>query len=163
MSNPKCPICNRFLRNKNILDIQVKLCPDGDGSWLTPHTMTALSKEDVRGTPLDVETGITLSSKPHHAKRKCPACKNLMQEYNWNYGSHIYLETCSNCKGVWMDRGELVMMQRYLKQMDESIKLHPILAANIEAAKRGPADKTPLDKVYDILDKTLWALIAVLP
>jgi len=86
-----------------------------------------------------------------------------MQEYNWDYGSHIYLETCSDCKGVWMDRGELVMMQRYLKQMDENIKLNPFLAAKVNAAKAGPAEKTPLEMVYNILDKTLWALIAILP
>jgi len=163
MSSPKCPTCDRFLRNKRILDIEVKLCPSGDGSWLNPNTMTALSTEDVRGTPLDVKTGITLSSRQRPSKRPCPVCEKLMLQYQWNYGSHIYLDTCSNCHGVWMDRGELVMMQRYLKQMDNHIKLNPVLAAKVNAARKGPADRTPLEKVYNILDKTLWALITFLP
>ena len=99
-SSPKCPICNRFLRSKVIMDTQVKLCPNGDGSWLDPSVISTLSKEDVQGTPLDVETGLTLSSKPHHTRRKCPSCEGFMREYHWNFGSHIYLDTCRSCKGI---------------------------------------------------------------
>lgn len=47
---------------------------------------------------------------------KCPLCKTEMQEIS-KY--NVVVDVCPNCRGVWLDRGEMEKIIQYLVKQDE--------------------------------------------
>lgn len=47
---------------------------------------------------------------------KCPLCKEDMQEIS-KY--NVVVDICPNCRGVWLDRGEMEKIIQYLVKQDE--------------------------------------------
>ena len=37
----------------------------------------------------------------------CPSCAGEMAARNWGFGSEVMIDTCIECRGVWLDFGEL--------------------------------------------------------
>ena len=40
---------------------------------------------------------------------KCPKCGSDLQEVNYQ---NVMIDTCSECKGIWLDHGELELLGR---------------------------------------------------
>ena len=47
--------------------------------------------------------------------RLCPECGLEMQRFNYACDSNIFLDKCTNCDGIWTDRGEVLMIAEYIK------------------------------------------------
>jgi Zn-finger nucleic acid-binding protein len=41
----------------------------------------------------------------------CPSCGGEMAERNWGFGSEVMIDTCIECRGVWLDFGELEALE----------------------------------------------------
>lgn len=41
----------------------------------------------------------------------CPACGGEMAERDWGFGSEVTIDTCIECRGVWLDFGELEALE----------------------------------------------------
>jgi Zn-finger nucleic acid-binding protein len=53
-------------------------------------------QEDVEKVPLD-----------------CPACDNPMIEREWGFTSLVFVDVCLECRGTWLDEGELATLRRF--------------------------------------------------
>jgi len=42
---------------------------------------------------------------------RCPACGGEMASRNWGFGSEVTVDTCIECRGVWLDEGELEALE----------------------------------------------------
>ncbi|MDI1446612.1 zf-TFIIB domain-containing protein [Polyangium sp. 6x1] len=41
----------------------------------------------------------------------CPSCGGEMAARNWGFGSEVMVDTCIECRGVWLDSGELEALE----------------------------------------------------
>jgi Zn-finger nucleic acid-binding protein len=53
---------------------------------------------------------------PAELKRriKCPACKNRMEAHPYFGGGNAVVDTCERCRLIWLDAGELAVIERYI-------------------------------------------------
>jgi len=64
----------------------------------------------------------------------CPKCQNPMHQYERN---GVVVEQCSECKGIFLDRGEL----EHLMKFEQSF--HAGAGAPVAAAPAGPPPRDP--------------------
>jgi uncharacterized protein len=73
----------------------------------------------------------------------CPKCQNPMHQYERN---GVVVEQCSECKGIFLDRGEL----EHLMKFEQSFHAGPpVAAAPPVAAGPPPRDPRYDDRRYD--------------
>ena len=58
----------------------------------------------------------TDAGKGNAARRTCPACQSAMHGYPYLYNSPIMLNACNRCNGIYVQHGDLLRMQVYLKE-----------------------------------------------
>ena len=73
----------------------------------------------------------------------CPACKNSMVILELN---QVEIDYCTNCKGIWLDRGELdlIFSTGDKKEIAKSFSVRPEFD---EVKSRCPICKKKMDKV----------------
>ena len=47
--------------------------------------------------------------------RSCPACDGALIPREWGIGSLVFVDTCFECRGVWLDPGELEALERLFR------------------------------------------------
>jgi Zn-finger nucleic acid-binding protein len=47
---------------------------------------------------------------------RCPSCSGDMHERDWGYGTGVTIDVCIECRGVWLDHGELEAFEEYFSQ-----------------------------------------------
>ncbi len=47
--------------------------------------------------------------------RTCPGCSGEMRRFRYMYSSPVFLDSCDNCGGIWIDNGELQQMREYIE------------------------------------------------
>ena len=47
--------------------------------------------------------------------RRCPKCTITMHRFRYMYNSPVFLDSCENCGGIWIENGELKRMKEYLQ------------------------------------------------
>lgn len=116
----KCPICNIYLGNSVLANVEVDYCPRCYGLWFEEGELEAAKDEKDRNLRwLDID----LWKDPARfiiapQKKMCP--KDRMPLYEVGYGdSNIKVDLCSLCHGVWLDRGEFKNIVVYLREKAE--------------------------------------------
>ncbi|MFD4636376.1 zf-TFIIB domain-containing protein [Lentzea sp. NPDC058436] len=74
-------------------------------------------------------TGAFASRSPYHRRMICPKCQHAMRTYD-QHG--IHLEQCDNCRGIYLDAGELQQILLADRARQQSAQFHqspPPLAA----------------------------------
>jgi Zn-finger nucleic acid-binding protein len=99
--------CTSILDKTQVEDIEIDACPKCGGLWLDQGEIERVSKKMVseidrlkrvvapRGGPPPVPSELTAA---------CPACTGPMKEV---LVGQIHIDYCSQCKGIFLDRGEL--------------------------------------------------------
>ena len=54
-------------------------------------------------------------SPEEHQPRSCPGCQSAMRRFRYMYTSAVFLDTCDNCGGVWVENGELHQMKECIQ------------------------------------------------
>jgi len=61
-------------------------------------------------TPNETASNIVRAreSEDHdHQSNACPRCAKVTEPFNSAYYSNIFLNRCADCRGLWLDGGEL--------------------------------------------------------
>jgi len=116
-----CPRCECALGPSAYHDIVLDPCPECHGVWfdadeLDPFLKHQLSERgdipDARikrpGTPESAD-------KLREATRPCPRCHCEMDKFNYAYDSDIFLDRCSDCRGLWVDGDEIQQLLEFSK------------------------------------------------
>jgi len=120
----KCPSCSNQLRQVKFKSVVVDYCPSCRGIWFDSGEFL----EVVRSIPVRQQNGSDERSSSDEQKpqslyttvegeRNCPVCSERMGKFNYSYDSNVFLDRCSNCGGIWADRGEVKAVARYLKRV----------------------------------------------
>jgi Zn-finger nucleic acid-binding protein len=113
----KCPDCKGELKQIDCKGIMIDECVKCKGKWFDRGELRRAkdsADNDLRWLDFDpfgedVEK-LSLTSKG----RICPKCSGMMLSLKY-MDSKVVIDKCPNCKGVWLDPGELAKIILYLE------------------------------------------------
>jgi Zn-finger nucleic acid-binding protein len=87
--------------------------------WFEANELEKVKDEmddDIRWKDVDLRA---YAERAHfkHTQLHCPSCKAALCELRFDT-SHIALEFCAKCNGVWMDKGKLMMVINHLRKQE---------------------------------------------
>lgn len=110
----QCPRCKSELFKNTIKEVNVQIeideCQECGGIWLDKDEILPLEKVakptfwETRKIPKETDQLIGLN---------CPKCEEtqLMKKAEHPRDHNVILDYCSNCSGIWLDKGELEAIQ----------------------------------------------------
>jgi membrane associated rhomboid family serine protease len=117
-----CPKCLTDMRLVNYQHAAVDVCPTCRGIWLDPGELALL-----RGADQDVPANASnqgMESHPETSTYICPRCEGGFDTFEYISGSGLYIDRCKECRGIWLDAGELKKI-RALTPERSFFKLEP--------------------------------------
>lgn len=161
-----CPNCKTDLIPKMIGGIEIDFCENGcKGIWFDEGELKKIREvPDKCEIYKNVEGEFVSKEKTESLKedaRICPRCPGVeLYKYNWDMKSNIFLDSCDNCNGIWIDAGELKGMNEYLKEMatkavpdSEEMKIK-MVEIEREAIMKLEQDKE--NNIQKVIDWDLW-------
>jgi Zn-finger nucleic acid-binding protein len=101
-----CPKCRQSMFRGRHAGTEVDLCSGCHGVWLDRSELAAIT-----GKPVDLpesQPGTTTTFT-------CPRCSGPLRERPYGGRSDILIECCSGCGGIYLDRGELLVIKELAK------------------------------------------------
>ena len=127
-----CPVCHRPLQNALIDGESVAYCDRCRGFLtLTPTFGQIVYKRRQHHGPHEL---ITEPFDQAELRRSllCPRCKKRMDVHPYFGGGNAVVDTCERCQLIWLDAGELAVIERYIphvRQPEPAFALAPAPAA----------------------------------
>lgn len=122
MKELHCPLCDTVLIFHKEEAIGLYACPKCQGFFI--HTSKLSGYIDKVMDKTDIKVKQVLRLEPRKVKivhslieklHICPRCLTTMEKYNYVYDSNVFLDRCSKCNFIWVDKGELEGLVRYRK------------------------------------------------
>ncbi len=143
MDTIKCPVCNKDLKTITYENQRVDVCRSCGGVWFDKYELLEivdglLSKNLIEPESVKEAYGkrAIASKDVGQSEKYCPRCKEALEVFNYSYDSNVFLDKCSNCKGVWADRKELEAVGKYIKGNPEVDKYAEVLASELKGPSR---------------------------
>ncbi len=112
-----CPNCKSDLFQKKYGKILVDECGSCKGVWFDRDELRRVkdsTDDDLRWLDYDPFEETTKSANA--SNKLCPNCNMLMVNTNYDK-SKVSIDTCTQCKGVWLDKDELDKIIAYLESL----------------------------------------------
>jgi len=110
----KCPIDNIELNKITYEDVEIDSCEKCGGVWLDKYELEQIQdiklndyKEELSKIPDYVGKSILMSKTKDNPPVNCPKCNRQTERREYGYCSQIYIDSCINGHGVWLDKDEL--------------------------------------------------------
>ncbi len=137
-----CPVCRERLLDGRIEGEPVNFCPRCRGFLATNPVFNAVVRERRARRPA--------GDSPHafdenELKRRidCPSCRQRMDTHPYYGGGRVVVDTCPRCTLIWLDAGELTVIEQHNPQRP--------------TAPPPPPPLMPLDDGPDLFD--LWRIV----
>jgi len=114
MHCPRCVDSSLSSRKIQRRDITVDVCLRCKGVWFDAeelNRLTPVASRDLR-VPGDAKT----------SGRTCPRCRVPLGAFNYPQ-TYVEIDMCSECLGLWLERGELKEIQAVRKHWDKKGEL----------------------------------------
>ena len=95
-----CPKCQGRLHEETlkVSGVRVDSCPSCRGLWF--------ERDELAAHSVAVEGRLVPGADAGVSRRSCPACKVPMTKFKYS-GTDVEVDLCEQCRGVWLDLGEL--------------------------------------------------------
>ena len=105
--------------------VEVDYCPECLGIWFDRDELRlAKDEKDKELNWLDFNVWRDKGQfKISSSSRQCPVCRVLFVEVAYD-DSHVKIDFCKRCQGIWLDRGEFKQIIVYLKRKSDYEILH---------------------------------------
>jgi Zn-finger nucleic acid-binding protein len=101
-----CPSCNAPLSDVRLeSDLPAKRCGSCGGVWLDSNAYIAWHQAK-RPKFADKTASESIAVLDTDSLKSCPNCQRLLMRYRVVPGERFYLDRCSTCHGLWLDKGE---------------------------------------------------------
>lgn len=167
MNAYKCPRCTASLKTIDYDGVEIETCPVCEGEWLDAGELREIVQNvERRFDPEDVKhlnslrKRIVQVKELAHERLLCPKCHGQkLRPFNYACGSGIILDKCPNCGGIWLDRGELEMVQALVDEWKGHVSRDRRLS---EDTKRKILEKTETESGTGVLRSRVTYVLAVL-
>lgn len=150
----KCPRCTADLKTIRYEGTEIETCPVCEGEWLDADELAQIiqrvehtfSREEM-GTLDRARQRVFRVTHGGQERLNCPKCPDQkLTPFNYASTSGIILDKCPTCGGIWLDRGELEMVQALVEEWSGYVRRdeqRPDIANRVdeEEAKRTPSGK----------------------
>jgi Zn-finger nucleic acid-binding protein len=105
----KCPECNRQMNSKQLGDVSIDECPQCRGIWFDPGEIDEVKESlspDLRWMDFE-QWRKNAEFKVAFDPLYCPRCETIPMTTIAEKQSGTSVRTCSNCKGSWLNAGDL--------------------------------------------------------
>ena len=140
-----CPRCNIVLNSINLKDIQIDICHSCQGIFLDKWELTKTleiyrnelklieTEKENDGNVKSENDGnwlklMEIDSKDKNKEEKlwegeiaCPKCNTMMQKHPYAVTSDIFIDSCPNGCGIWLDKGEILRIADYLTTAEKPL------------------------------------------
>jgi len=116
---------------KMVEDVEIDYCPDCRGVWLDKDEIRELAdkSEEALGELRElVQEGAPAAPARSTVEQPCPACGG---ELTLAVFGSIYMEHCTLCEGIYLDRGELDKAMFVVKARGDEIATIVALARSV--------------------------------
>ena len=108
-----CPVCRVPLQKALIDGEPVATASAAAASWPAPRRSAASLPSRKHHGPHE---RITEPFDPADLRRglSCPGCHKRMEAHPYFGGGNAVVDTCDRCNLIWLDAGELAVIERYI-------------------------------------------------
>lgn len=132
MTNERhCIKCDTVMNPKMVEEVEIDYCPSCRGVWLDRDEIRQLAEksEEALGELRElVQEGAPATPARSSVDAPCPACGGKLTLAV--FGS-IYMEHCTICEGIYLDRGELDKAMFVVKARGDEIATIVALARSV--------------------------------
>jgi Zn-finger nucleic acid-binding protein len=111
----KCPNCQSdTLVTAGLSNIQVHTCNTCHGYWITRKELEVIKDRIPQDAWFDLDIwDDSEKMKATKSDKICPVDNIPLSSLEWD-NSHIVIEVCIKCNGIWLDRGEFKKVVKYI-------------------------------------------------
>ena len=113
MNCPKCKTINLKKAKPKNSEITIDYCSKCKGIWFDEKELKRIASEAIKD--------LSVPSNSTKSQRLCPKCNKYLYEFNYPQ-TLVTIDMCKNCKGLWLDAGELKEIQTIRKSLQKSGK-----------------------------------------
>ena len=145
----QCPSCQHAMRDAEYENVLIRTCDGCGGEFVEADALAHIVNTREQRFPAATDRSDLAAQKPVFgvpaAERRrvldCPVCENAMDVGNYGGDSGIFVDRCSGCGGVWLDRDELENVQMLMESWaDEATSKLQALSTELEHARREAAE-----------------------
>jgi len=131
----RCPHCDATLRPLDYEGVHLETCDSCHGEWLDAeelkHVIEAreqrFSKEErqvIANTTSITGVDCRIADRDLH----CPKCDGKTDAINYGGDTGIIIDKCTECGGIWLDKGELekiqMLVEAWEQKLPEDVRQH---------------------------------------
>lgn len=112
-----CAICHGPMMRFSAHGMSLDGCQGCGGLWLDMGELGSLLQlpaTALAGVQSQLGPRQSRPAAAHPPMLSCPACHRAMQEHPYGKGSGVRVDACSECRGVWLDAGELRTLRAFI-------------------------------------------------
>ena len=116
-----CPVCGGELspvetRSHYGVRMTILTCTETHGYWLKRLASVSVGQAAAAELEAAAPAG-ELQTQPREESRTCPTCDTAMEEITGDaIPEGLRVDTCPVCRGLWFDRGELLVFKNALEE-----------------------------------------------
>ena len=116
----ECPKCHKPLESVAIGRVRVERCAQCGGTWYEKDQLRVLKDKESQGDYRWIDFDLWKDRGTFRARRQqrysCPRDGLPMTTVHYGDAS-IAVDLCTECKGIWLDKGEYDGIVRYLEKV----------------------------------------------
>ena len=122
-----CPACDGDLvpvqtENHYGTRLVVDACAQCRGYWLKAIEPVGIGFEAVKALEGDADLA-AIATEPRSDFRGCPTCGTALEEISGGLVPEgLHIDTCNTCRGMWFDRGELLVYKSALEAKRQTMR-----------------------------------------
>jgi len=125
-----CPTC----RKKSLKELEVEetgvkvdVCKACRGIWF--------DAAELEGTVPVAAKRLGVPSGAPRTNRVCPRCRELLSTFPYPQ-TEITVDMCKRCRGLWLDKGELIQVRQVRSQLKKKGKLKEYALGGVKGTLR---------------------------
>jgi len=115
----RCPACQASLATRSLAGVEVDECPACGGTWFDDDELRKVkdaTDHDLRWLDFELwrhQDRFRVEARPE----RCPRCDRSMVVIDYDQ-TGVQVHYCTDCRGVWLDRGAL---QRIIASLEREL------------------------------------------
>ena len=115
----QCPRCGSETKRRQIKSVSIQWCPSCGGSWYSADKLRLLKDREHAGDYRWIHIDLWRHADRFRAGRQerlvCPKDETVMTTVRYG-DSRIRANICTECQGIWLDKGDYERILRYLEK-----------------------------------------------
>ncbi|UCD76947.1 MAG: zf-TFIIB domain-containing protein [Phycisphaerales bacterium] len=145
-----CPHCHLEMSLVEYEGVLIHTCDECGGEFVGPAELAHITRTREQKFPAVLQQALSdrqpVAGVPVEETERevaCPACSAPMQVINYCCDTGVCIDRCGQCRGIWLDNGELEKLQVLLERWgDEAPEKIRAIAGDLERVRRETAQKT---------------------